>query len=1392
MIAALLALLLAGSARAVHDLQFQLDGEVSATAYSVPSAATQVFDWGQNTAGGSVAGNDTAHSLFTVTTGATTQTVANNPTTVGLGKPFAAASFNRDFRSGASCTSDSALSSASATVCTNDSSTYATGSKDTLGIGNGGWQCNTDNNVNSKIDIANAYTASYFTGANGTGDHIIYFGLEKNKNNGTNDVGFWLLQGSASCSSAGATNFTGQHQNKDVLIVSEFTQGGGVSTIKAFQWAAAASGQFAGDGGCIDSNGNPNPGTGGCNNLPIGSGADCKTTSSVGAHPVDSLCATTNANCTTAGLPCSKPWNQTLFTPWLTWDATLGVGNRVVSPDFFEGAIDVTKVFSQGTGGAAPSCFNTVVPDTRSSASPTATLFDFVANQLGECHTDTTTTPVDAANHANPPASSIPAAPADADVTVQDKATVAVSGIGSFTGSIAWHICGRTDPSSTQLCDGTTGNVGVDLGSTAANANGDYFSPVVHITAAGRYCFRAEFSSTTVGVPPGSDSTSGECFTIAPRTPTLSTNATTAVAVGGALDDTAHLGNTAKKPGTGGPAGASPAGSINPATLGGNATGTITFTLYSAVTGNHCGTAIATRTLNVNGNGDYKASDGTGAGSLSPGVGVYYWIASYSGDLPNTTAKSGACDDANEVSRVVDARISITGTATNPVGQSHTFTVTVEVNDGTGWANAPAGTKPAVTVSPVPGTKTDNCDSTGTVNGQCTVVINSSSAGVFTANAAITISVSGVSLTRDTNPATADPCGGGNASCGPAVKTYVDASIALSPLTATNEVNQHHVVTATVTKNPGTGVVAAGSVPVVFTVTGNTANLTYFDSNADGDNNPLTATTNASGLATLEFTKSGAGSVTINASTTFAVGGVTLTRDTDPATPAVAGPNGSGPATKTFVDASISIAASATNEVGHAHTFTITVTAFPAGATPVTINAPTVTFSPVPTTVGPVTFVSLVGNVATYTVTINSPTAGKFTANASDTVTMGSVTVTRDTDPATATIGSGPGGSGPATKTFVDAYIVITPHEATNSVGDPHTFVVQVFQNDGLTAAQGGDGVTGFTSAPDHTFVTVSFTNQNGANWQTTLDTCASPNGTSGGSCSVTGSSASAGDVIAHATVTFSVGGVSLTRATDGTGNNSLDAIKHFISGSVSWVKHDNGGQLLGGATFSLCRINDYDIIAGMISLTPLNPPVCVNPPTGVADNGPYDADPAAGKFTVANLPLGRYKAQETVAPQGFELDPNFQTVDLTPQSPNGNATFANAFVDSRPVLKITGFGYTNAPEGNPQPGGIFKGATTYTINLHNYGTATAHLTNSNLTVSNNANMTCTPGNVLNLSGTDIAPGGDSGPISMTCHYDHPNPQQIDATLVVKYTTNGLERTASGSPATISYTVNPN
>ena len=98
---------------------------------------------------------------------------------------------------------------------------------------------------------------------------------------------------------------------------------------------------------------------------PLG---DCKN--NLGS---DALCATTNSG--------AKAFNGNITTPWLTSDATLKVGNTVVPPDFFEGGIDLTLAF-QGTGTAAPSCFNTFIADTRSSTSLTATLFDYARGSL--------------------------------------------------------------------------------------------------------------------------------------------------------------------------------------------------------------------------------------------------------------------------------------------------------------------------------------------------------------------------------------------------------------------------------------------------------------------------------------------------------------------------------------------------------------------------------------------------------------------------------------------------------------------------------------------------------------------------------------------------------------------------------------------------------------------------------------------------------------------------------------------------------------------------------------------------------------------------------------------------------------------------------------------------
>jgi hypothetical protein len=124
------------------------------------------------------------------------------------------------------------------------------------------------------------------------------------------------------------------------------------------------------------------------------------------------------------------------------------------------------------------------------------------------------------------------------------------------------------------------------------------------------------------------------------------------------------------------------------------------------------------------------------------------------------------------------------------------------------------------------------------------------------------------------------------------------------------------------------------------------------------------------------------------------------------------------------------------------------------------------------------------------------------------------------------------------------------------------------------------------------------------------------------------------------------------------------------------------------------------------------------------------------------------------------------------------------------------GFGYTNEPTGSPTAG-VVSGIATYTVDLHNFGLTAATLTNSSLSVDVDGEgagtLTCAGSGVpfsTPITGT-LAAGGDlDPPFTLVCQYSNMADEAvITARLVVKYTINGLERSASGSPAMISFTV---
>jgi hypothetical protein len=385
-------------------------------------------------------------------------------------------------------------------------------------------------------------------------------------------------------------------------------------------------------------------------------------------------------------------------------------------------------------------------------------------------------------------------------------------------------------------------------------------------------------------------------------------------------------------------------------------------------------------------------------------------------------------------------------------------------------------------------------------------------------------------------------------------------------------------------------------------------------------------------------------------------------------------------------------------------------------------------------------------------------------------------------------------------KTFVDAFITIGP-SATNNVGQPHTFTVTVKQNLGdgagyVPATNGNVDVTLSTIAGSAVAVV-----------DTGASTCddnqpTGDNLDSNGTCIVVFTSSTPGTINGHAKVTIpaAVFGTAndVVRETDGTGQNSGDATKIFLAGSISWTKVSNDGVTpLGGATFQLCQTSVFIPGSSPAAFTPLVPNVCKNvvddDTTSSATQYPDALPSDPGHFRVTGLSLGQYTVQETVAPAGFVKDPD--TVPVQLDSSTQNFTITTPFVNTRPILKITGFGYTNSPIGTPVHG-VTKGTTVYTISLHNYGNADANLTGSSflVTAPASANLSCgglmsgSPPAAATLNGTTIGPGGDAT-FTETCTYNGTGGEKVSADLIVQTTTNGLVRNASGSPAEIFYTI---
>jgi hypothetical protein len=487
------------------------------------------------------------------------------------------------------------------------------GSKDPIDINQWAWKDGAGG-LPDKDNLLHSFAARYSltpTGAggacpsNGPTCEVLFFGSDRYDNSGDAQQGFWFFQNKITLgtnSVGGGTGFVGLHKPGDLLVVSDFSNGGTTSTITVYSWDPTC--KKAG-GTCGDAN---------LRILASSNAANCAS-----ATGGDGFCGIVN------------PTNGTT-APWAYTDKT--GNNTYLQGEFYEGGINLSSL---GLGGE---CFATVASETRSSTSTTATLKDFVLGSFGKCETGLTT---------QASASSVSIGSGSASVT--DAATLTISGKQTWTGTLQFYLCGP----GASTCDSSGKAIG--SGMTVTNATSQpIVSTAATVTSVGDYCWAAVFTSGTDGVPNATDDTTNECFTVTAKQPTLTTSATGTVTIGAAISDSALLGGTANKPGT-------PA--INPTTPGGPAGGTITFRAYGpsdTAVCNQSNLVFTSSPVDVSGDKTY------GPVGFTPDLaGTYYWIASYTGDSPNTLSAAGTCGEAGETTVVEKKQPSIVTQATAEV-----------------------------------------------------------------------------------------------------------------------------------------------------------------------------------------------------------------------------------------------------------------------------------------------------------------------------------------------------------------------------------------------------------------------------------------------------------------------------------------------------------------------------------------------------------------------------------------------------------------------------------------------------------------------------------------------------------------------------------------------------
>ncbi len=210
------------------------------------------------------------------------------------------------------------------------------GSKDINDVPEWQWK---DGNVPPKDDLTNAYAASY----NVDGDLVIYFGADRFAQNGDAQMGFWFFQNAVALNADGT--FSGEHEVGDILVITDFTNGGKIGTVKVYEWVGDGSG----------SHGNINL---------IASAEVLGGQADILCNAEDTVCGVVNTESTPA------PWP---YTPKFGDPGTFPPGA------FFEGGINISELLGREI------CVASFLAESRASQEEHAVLKDFVLGSLDTC-----------------------------------------------------------------------------------------------------------------------------------------------------------------------------------------------------------------------------------------------------------------------------------------------------------------------------------------------------------------------------------------------------------------------------------------------------------------------------------------------------------------------------------------------------------------------------------------------------------------------------------------------------------------------------------------------------------------------------------------------------------------------------------------------------------------------------------------------------------------------------------------------------------------------------------------------------------------------------------------------------------------------------------------------